>query len=53
MIDVKVEKTTDDDIGRRCATALAKWKFRPATAADDRTVDVKIEMPFKFQATDS
>jgi len=53
VIDVKVEKTTDDDIGRRCATALAKWKFRPATAADDRTVDVKIEMPFKFQATDS
>jgi len=51
VIDVKVEKTTDDDIGRRCATALTKWRFHPATAADDRTVDVRMEMPFKFPAS--
>ncbi|HXQ79698.1 MAG TPA: TonB family protein [Opitutaceae bacterium] len=50
VIDVKVEKATDDDIGRRCAAALSKWKFRPGTASDDRTVDVRTEMPFKFPA---
>ena len=50
VIGIKVERTTDDDIGRRCATALAKWRFRPATAADDRTVDVRIEMAFTFPA---
>jgi len=53
VVDVKVEKTTDDDIGRRCATAVARWKFHPGTAADDRTVDVRMEVPFKFAATDS
>jgi TonB family protein len=50
VINVKVEKTTDDDIGRRCATAVANWKFHPGTAADDRAVDVRIEMQFKFPA---
>jgi hypothetical protein len=50
VINVKVERTTDDDIGRRCATALATWRFHPGTAADDRAVDVRIEMPLKFQA---
>jgi len=50
VIDIKVEKTTDDDVGRRCAAALAKWKFHPGTASDDRAVDVRFEMPFKFPA---
>jgi TonB family protein len=50
VVDVQVERTTDDDIGRRCAAAVAKWKFRPGTAPDDRAVDVRIEMPFKFSA---
>jgi outer membrane biosynthesis protein TonB len=51
VINVKVERTTDDDIGRRCATALANWRFHPGTAADDRAVDVRIEMPFKLPVT--
>jgi TonB family protein len=53
VVDVRVEKTTDDDIGRRCATAVARWKFRPGTASDDRAVDVRVEMPFKFPAANS
>jgi TonB family protein len=48
--DVKVEKATDDDVGRRCKAAVEKWKFRPATAPDNRTVDSAIEVPFKFAA---
>jgi TonB family protein len=48
--DVKVEKATDDDVGRRCKAVVEKWKFRPATAPDDRTVDASIEVPFKFAA---
>jgi TonB family protein len=48
--DVQVVKSTDDDVARRCKTAIEKWKFRPATAPDDRTVDAAIEVPFKFTA---
>jgi TonB family protein len=46
--DVTVEKATDDDIGRRCQATVGNWKYRPATADDDRTVDARIEVPFKF-----
>jgi TonB family protein len=53
VVDVQVERATDDDIGRRCAAAVARWKFRPGTAPDNRTVDVRIEMPFKFLAGNS
>ncbi len=45
---VTVARTTDDDVGRRCRSAVEKWKFRPATAPDDRTVDARLEVPFKF-----
>ncbi len=48
--DVQVVKSTDDDVARRCKAAIEKWKFRPATAPDDRTVDAAIEVPFKFTA---
>jgi TonB family protein len=48
--DVTVEKATDDEVGRRCRAAVEKWKFRPATAPDDRNVDAAIEVPFKFPA---
>ncbi len=48
--DVQIVKATDDDVARRCKTAVEKWKFRPATAPDDRTVDAAIEVPFKFTA---
>jgi TonB family protein len=50
VVDVKVEKATDDDIGRRCANAVSRWKFHPGTASDDRTVDVQLEVPFRFAA---
>jgi TonB family protein len=46
--DVQVVRTTDDDVGRRCKSAVEKWKYRPATAPDDRTVDARVEVPFKF-----
>ena len=46
--DVTVLKTTDDDVGRRCKAAVEGWRYRAATAADDRLVDSRIEMPFKF-----
>jgi TonB family protein len=49
--NVEVVRATDDDIGRRCKNAVEKWRFRPATAPDDRTVDSSIEVPFKFPAT--
>jgi TonB family protein len=49
--DVRVVRATDDDVGRRCKTAVEKWKFRPATAPDDRPVDAAIEVPFKFPAS--
>jgi TonB family protein len=48
--DVQIIKSTDDDVARRCKAAVEKWKFRPATAPDDRTVDAAIEVPFKFTA---
>ncbi len=48
--DVQVEKTTDDEIGRRCKAAVERWKFQPATAPDNRTVEARIELPFKFPA---
>jgi TonB family protein len=48
VVNVKVETATDDDIGRRCASAVSRWKFHPGTASDDRTVDVNLEVPFKF-----
>ena len=47
---VEVVSATDDDIARRCKTAVEKWRFRPATAPDDRTVQARIEVPFKFPA---
>jgi TonB family protein len=51
--DVEVVKATDDDIARRCQAAVEKWKFRPATAPDDRAVEARIEVPFKFPAESS
>ena len=48
--DVEVVHTTDDDVGRRCKSAVEKWKYRPATAPDDRVVGARIEVPFKFPA---
>jgi TonB family protein len=47
---VEVVSATDDDIARRCKTAVEKWKFKPATAPDDRTVQSRIEQSFKFAA---
>ena len=47
---VEVVRSTDDDIARRCKTAVEKWKFKPATAPDDRTVQSRIEQSFKFAA---
>ncbi|HEY4989910.1 MAG TPA: TonB family protein [Opitutaceae bacterium] len=47
---VEVVRSSDDDIARRCKKAVEKWRFRPATAPDDRTVDARIEIPFKFPA---
>jgi len=49
--DVEVVRATDDDVGRRCKSTVEKWRYRPATAPDDRTVDAKIEVPFKFPAS--
>jgi hypothetical protein len=46
--DVEVVSTTDDDIARRCTTAVAAWKFRPATAPDDRPVDSRVQESFHF-----
>ena len=51
--DVEVVKATDDDIGRRCKAAVENWKYRPATAPDDRAVDARIEVPFSFPAAGS
>jgi TonB family protein len=48
VVGVEVVRSTDDDIARRCKLAVEKWRFRPATAPDDRTVDARIELPFKF-----
>jgi TonB family protein len=48
--DVAIEKASDDDIARRCKAAVEGWKYRPATAPDDRPVDAKIEVPFIFPA---
>jgi len=48
--DVEVVKATDDDIARRCKEAVERWKYHPATAPDDRSVDAKIEVPFSFPA---
>jgi len=48
--DVEVVSSSDDDVARRCKAAVEKWKFRPATAPDDRTVDAAIELPFNFPA---
>jgi len=48
--DVQVVRATDDDVGRRCRSAVERWRYRPATAPDDRTVDARIEVPFKFPA---
>ena len=45
-----VVHSTDDDIARRCKSAVEKWKFNPATAPDDRVVEARIEVPFKFPA---
>ncbi len=51
--DVEVVKTTDDDIARRCKAAVEKWRYRPGTAPDGRTVNVRIEVPFSFPASGS
>jgi TonB family protein len=48
--EVTVVHASDDDIGRRCKAAVEEWKYRPATAQDDRTVDSRLEVPFKFPA---
>jgi TonB family protein len=50
VTDVEVVRTTDDDVARRCKAAVERWKFRPATAPDDRIVDAYMELPFKFPA---
>jgi TonB family protein len=50
VTDVEVVHATDDDVARRCKAAVEKWKYRPATAPDDRSVDARIELPFKFAA---
>lgn len=50
VADIEVVKASDDDIARRCKVAVEGWKYRPATAPDDRTVDARIEIPFKFPA---
>jgi TonB family protein len=51
VVDVGIVRSTDDDIARRCKLAVEKWLFRAATAPDDRTVDARIELPFKFPAS--
>ena len=51
VADVEVVRASDDDIARRCKQAVEKWLFRAATAHDDRTVDARIELPFKFPAS--
>ena len=48
--DVEVKSATDDDIARRCKTAVEGWRFQPATAPDGRSVDARIDVPFKFPA---
>jgi TonB family protein len=53
VTDVEVENATDDDIGRRCKAAVESWRFRPATASDDRNVDVGMETRFRFPSTGS
>ena len=34
--------------GTRCKAAVEGWRYDPATAPDGRTVDTRIEVPFKF-----
>jgi TonB family protein len=46
--DVTVESTTDDDIARRCKNTVETWRYRPGTAPDDRVVDARVEVSFKF-----
>jgi TonB family protein len=48
--DVEIVRASDDDIARRCKAAVEQWKYGPATAPDDRTVDSRVEVPFKFPA---
>jgi TonB family protein len=50
VANVEVVRTTDDDIARRCKSAVEKWRFQPATAPDDRIVDSRVEIPFNFPA---
>jgi len=50
VTDVAVKSATDDDIARRCKSAVEGWRFEPATAGDGRTVDTRIEVPFKLPA---
>jgi TonB family protein len=50
VTDVRTVHATDDDIARRCKSAVEKWRYRPATAPDDRIVDSRIEVPFKYPA---
>ncbi|HEY5228448.1 MAG TPA: TonB family protein [Opitutaceae bacterium] len=50
VTDVRTVHATDDDIARRCKSAVEKWRYRPATAPDDRIVDSRVEVPFKYPA---
>jgi TonB family protein len=50
VTDVRTVHATDDDIARRCKSAVEKWRYRPATAPDDRVVDSRVEVPFKYPA---
>jgi hypothetical protein len=50
VTDVTVVHATDDDIARRCKSTVEKWHYQPATAPDDRIVDSRVEVPFKFPA---
>jgi TonB family protein len=51
VADVEIVRSSDDDIARRCKQTVERWLFRAATAPDDRTVDARIELPFKFPAS--
>jgi hypothetical protein len=50
VVDVTVATASDDDVARRCAAAVEKWRYQPATAPDGRIVDSMVEIPFKYAA---
>lgn len=47
---IEVVRSTDDDISRRCVSAVERWTYNPATAPDGRVVEARIEVPFNFPA---